>query len=230
MANGREGLRGALQIGGQFLQGLGQQRLQQRQEERQFQQKLTLADLLGGKKEKRTIAAEERAFKRQQEIISQKAKLDEELDQSLIDLRKAQTKAAGKEKKLPAFSFFKALGQSGFNVNKKDTDATKFNKVQNRINLFRSAGITVPIEEIEQARRVANNLDREEKFQLLNFIGIVEEEAATVQDAVQPGVTTGPNLPEGTKLDRATAAQILQEAGGDKDRAREIARERGLKF
>ncbi len=54
--------------------------------------------------------------------------------------------------------------------------------------------------------------------------GALTKNVTTPRSEFQKGVV------EDNTLDEATAAQILQEAGGDKDKAREIARQRGLKF
>ena len=56
------------------------------------------------------------------------------------------------------------------------------------------------------------------------FKGALTPNTLTPRKKFQKGVV------EDNTLDEATATQILQEAGGDKDKAREIARQRGLKF
>jgi hypothetical protein len=46
-----------------------------------------------------------------------------------------------------------------------------------------------------------------------------------------PATPAGPGVPRGTKpLDAATAAQFLQKAGGDKEKARQMARDAGFTF
>lgn len=59
----------------------------------------------------------------------------------------------------------------------------------------------------------------------------LERRKQAVQSAYdQQQVSLGGAAGEGKTLDQATALQILREAGGNKDRARQIAKQRGYKF
>jgi len=62
--------------------------------------------------------------------------------------------------------------------------------------------------------------------------GTAKEKRRTVWQAAQAGGTAAPPATPATAkaLDRDTAASILQEAGGDKAKARQLARERGYSF
>jgi hypothetical protein len=67
-----------------------------------------------------------------------------------------------------------------------------------------------------------------------------DEKANRVREAIlvydtfmtKPGQapTSPKTIPPGTQLDQTTAESILKEAGGDKNKAREIAKKRGYKF
>ncbi len=101
----------------------------------------------------------------------------------------------------------------------------------NRSNQLYSAESQQHGKRVDEYKRLATGAGLDPKQVITDMEATGQAPAAPAgQGGYSGGAPSGSGTGQGQQLDAQTAAKILQEAGGDKNKAREIAKQRGYRF